>query len=244
MPVTPSAPGIYAVTLDHDEPVSVNADRPHLAEKSVFVDLLNCKFGRAENLARREKEYRRTFGSEHMTFSVVAVTPNHRAVEAEVMRRLDQYRLRGGTGRATEWLEGIEPSKVIEVIKDVASIVGLMSHTDSSNAAESKRTTDTPRPAPPPAAQPTAVVTSDEIVEALTYLQRSGMTLDQLRDIHHSSARRETFAAARQYFTRVKELRERNLSYGCRLRFLSEQHSKSSGDFSALVRDALLRYPK
>lgn len=103
----PPLPGVYVVELLNEEPISVNANRPGIAVRCIKVTRANCKYGRAVNLARRQRDYHKTFGNQNVRFRFFAVTEQHAAVEALVGQRLAAYRVPGATGRANEWLQGI-----------------------------------------------------------------------------------------------------------------------------------------
>ena len=60
--------GIYIVTLNNEEPISVNANDPRIAHKAIKVTRTNCKFGKARNLKAREKYYFKTFGEHNVNF--------------------------------------------------------------------------------------------------------------------------------------------------------------------------------
>jgi hypothetical protein len=45
------------------------------------------------------------------------------AAEKAILAKLDDHRMRGRTGRKNEWLEGIEPNKVLEIA--VSTLDGL-----------------------------------------------------------------------------------------------------------------------
>lgn len=125
-------PGVYVVTMTNDEPISVNADRPGRAELCIRVNRENCKFGKAQDLFRRRREYARTFkGAER--FHPIATVSNPEVVETLVSMALDQYRIIGPTGRPNEWLQGVSAQYVHEVILEALvqsgqsySIVGTL----------------------------------------------------------------------------------------------------------------------
>lgn len=52
-----SLPGVYILEMLNEEPISVNADRPAIAERCIKVTRANCKYGQAVNLARRQRDY-------------------------------------------------------------------------------------------------------------------------------------------------------------------------------------------
>jgi hypothetical protein len=108
--------GIYIVSLNNHEPISVNAQDPRIADKAIKVTKANCKFGRAQSLKGREKYYFKTFGEHNANFMPVARIEDFAQAEKAVLARLDQYRIRGRTGRKNEWLEGISAEDVLGVV--------------------------------------------------------------------------------------------------------------------------------
>ncbi len=51
LPDSTTISGIYIVTLNNSEPISVNADDPRYAQTSIKVTRHNCKFGKAESIS-------------------------------------------------------------------------------------------------------------------------------------------------------------------------------------------------
>lgn len=111
-----TGPGLYVVTLTNEHPISVNADRPAGAEGCIKVTRANCKFGKAENLSVRRRNYFKTFGEQFVCFHPLAALDNPASVEAQIGERLYAHRILGATGRPNEWLEGISPQRVEEII--------------------------------------------------------------------------------------------------------------------------------
>ena len=107
--------GIYIVTLNNSEPISVNANDPRIAHKTIKVTKANCKFGKAKSLKTREKNYFKVFGEQNVNFIPVAHLEDIDFVESAVLAKLDRYRLRGRTGRKNEWLEGISAEEVLHI---------------------------------------------------------------------------------------------------------------------------------
>ena len=116
---TPKEPGIYLVTPTNSEPISVNADRPRIADRCIKVTSANCKVGKAKNLAVRERNYRKTFGADNVVFEVLAVVQEPERFEPHILRRLTPHRIRGEAGRLNEWLQGVSPDAVREIVQDV-----------------------------------------------------------------------------------------------------------------------------
>ena len=104
--------GLYIVTLNNVEPISVNADRPKIADKCIKVNFENCKLGRAKDFATRRKDYFRTFGSENVNFYPIVGMDDFKLAEKIAMPFQDEFRMRGRTGRKNEWLAGTDPFSV------------------------------------------------------------------------------------------------------------------------------------
>lgn len=76
-----------------------------------------------------------------------------------------------------------------------------------------------------------------QLLEDLAYLELAGMTVDQLRSLHHWAGRpgseeRVTFNSARDYFSRGHEMGANNSLFADRLHFVAEAHKR---DIAALV---------
>ena len=78
---------------------------------------------------------------------------------------------------------------------------------------------------------------SQEIHEALTYLQKHGMTDDQLHELHHKSSK-ETFAAALRYWSEDRDMKEQSEKYGKRLRYVMKRHQDGDSNFARLITEA------
>ena len=107
--------GLYLVTLNNWEPISVNAQDPRIADKAIKVTRANCKFGKAKSLEARKKNYFKTFGEHNVNFTPVVKLVEIEAVEKEILKRLEDFRIRGRTGRMNEWLQHIAPEQVIDI---------------------------------------------------------------------------------------------------------------------------------
>jgi hypothetical protein len=86
---------------------------------------------------------------------------------------------------------------------------------------------------------------TEQLVLDLKYLEGAGLSVDQLRSLHHwadrpDAARRVTFSTATRYFEKGQELQTNNSLFADRVRFVTSQHQKR---FSDLVEEALLTYP-
>ncbi len=230
----PPFPGVYVVELLNEHPISVNADRPSIAERCISVTKANCKYGRAKNLARRQRDYIRTFGSQHVRFCYFAVTDHYMAVEAKVAADLASYRMSGATGRLNEWLQGISANEVKHVVR--AAVESHSEREPTSSKVRKSKATSLP--------SSTLMSTSPgQIVDAAVYLERQGMSVSALRDLHHSSRRRETFRSTLRYFGKKTSSIGRNLIYGSRLIYLADAHRRTGKPFLELVQQALSRYP-
>jgi hypothetical protein len=108
--------GLYIVTLNNSEPISVNANDPRIADKAIKVTRANCKFGKAKNLRVREKNYFKVFGEHNANFMPVALVEDIVQAEKTILAKLDAYRMRGKTGRKNEWLEGITSQEVLQIV--------------------------------------------------------------------------------------------------------------------------------
>lgn len=86
---------------------------------------------------------------------------------------------------------------------------------------------------------------STQLLDDLAYLESVGMTLDQLRSLHHWAGRpgseeRVTFKSARDYFSRGHEMGTNNSLFAERLHLVAEAHKH---DLSALVEMAVRAVP-
>ena len=107
--------GLYIVTLNNEHPISVNAQDPRIAHKAIKVTKENCKFGKAKVLEGRRKNYYKTFGEENVNYFPIVRMLDIEAAEKAILSKLNEYRMRGRTGRRNEWLEGIDPNQVLEI---------------------------------------------------------------------------------------------------------------------------------
>jgi len=117
--------GIYIVTLNNSEPISVNAHDPRIAHKAIKVTNANCKFGKAKSLKVREKNYYKVFGEHNVNFMPVALIEDIAQAEKAVLAKLDSFRIRGQTGRKNEWLEGIGAKEVLRVVMDTLEALDI-----------------------------------------------------------------------------------------------------------------------
>jgi hypothetical protein len=231
----PSSPGVYVIELLNEEPISVNADRPLIADRCIRVTRENCKYGQAKNLARRQLDYEKTFGLQNVRFRYFAITEQFASVETEVGRRLLQYRIRGSRGRLNEWLQGISAEVVEAVVREVLTALPV-TYTSRSLKEQTEKMPTRGRDEP-------TCVTSTALVEAATYLQAHGMAVDLLRNLHHSPNRNETFTSTLRYFSARSELKLSNVAYGARLIHVAQQHQATGAPFDLIAAEALKLYP-
>jgi hypothetical protein len=104
--------GLYIVTLNNEQPISVNANDPRIAHRCIRVSNQNCKFGKAKSLSRRRDNYCKVFGAENVNFRPIALTTDIGLAERLVLKALGAWRVRGSTGRKNEWLVGIAAAEV------------------------------------------------------------------------------------------------------------------------------------
>jgi hypothetical protein len=83
----------------------------------------------------------------------------------------------------------------------------------------------------------------ERLVAAAKYLEANGMSAAQLRAVHHSQRRLETFASTYRYFGENKELRHNNLLYAERLIYIAEEHRRGRRSIASLVQEAIERWP-
>ena len=107
--------GLYLVTLNNWEPISVNAQDLRVADKAIKVTWANCKFAKAKNLEGRKRNYFKTFGEHNVNFMPVVKLVEIDAVEKEILIRLKDYRIKGRTGLMNEWLQHIAPEQAIDI---------------------------------------------------------------------------------------------------------------------------------
>jgi hypothetical protein len=85
---------------------------------------------------------------------------------------------------------------------------------------------------------------TDQLLADLDYLEAAGMTVDQLRSLHHWSEEetreRVTFSSARDYFSHGHAMRSNNAAFAERLRFVADLHQRG---LAGLVDAALQRHP-
>ncbi|MDO9107150.1 MAG: hypothetical protein Q7U57_19585 [Methylovulum sp.] len=107
--------GLYVVTLNNSQPISANADDKRIAHKAIKVNKENCKFGKAVNLENRKYNYYKTFGQGNVNFIPIASLSEIAIAEQEILKLLLEYRLISPSGNLTEWMHGIDASKIIDL---------------------------------------------------------------------------------------------------------------------------------
>lgn len=130
------ASGIYIVTLNNDEPISVNAHDPRIANRAVKVNRLHCKIGKAASLAARRRNYEKTFTVANVNFFAIAEVEDFAAAERCILAQLRTYRVRGNTGRPNEWLVGIAPEEVERIALAALRDAGIAHRQISSVTAK------------------------------------------------------------------------------------------------------------
>jgi hypothetical protein len=83
----------------------------------------------------------------------------------------------------------------------------------------------------------------ESLVSAVQYLEQHGLSVEQLRALHHPQRRPETFASTLKYFGQSKELKPLNRKYAERLIYIASEHRNGRAGLSALVEQALSRWP-
>lgn len=86
--------------------------------------------------------------------------------------------------------------------------------------------------------------TATQLLEDLDYLEQAGMTVEQLRSLHHwagtSTEKKVTYATVRDYFSHGRDMRENNTIFAERLHLVAQTHRRG---IPALVEIALRAYP-
>lgn len=121
----PNMSGLYIVTLNNQDPISVNAGDPRIADRCIKVTKDNCKFGQTRDLATRKKDYFWHFGEHNVNFFPLAQLRDSDKAEQAILLRLDDYRIRSKAGRKNEWLVGIEPMEVERIVFSTLDELGL-----------------------------------------------------------------------------------------------------------------------
>jgi hypothetical protein len=121
---TPTAPGIYVVTLRSDSLVPVTQDARYV-NSCARVNCLNLKLGKARNLARRERDYLKDFGRGNVLFTAIATTHDIVRAETAILRRLGPYRKPSPKGGKMEWLENLGLADAIRLAREALDHEGV-----------------------------------------------------------------------------------------------------------------------
>ena len=111
--------GVYIVTLNNTELISVNRGDKRVEEKSIKVNKDNYKVGKCIDFHKRRLNYYKTFGEENVNFKILYETNDYSKVEKKILSKLDDYRIKGKSGRKNEWLENISYNEVISIMNEV-----------------------------------------------------------------------------------------------------------------------------
>ena len=120
--------GLYIVTLNNRELISVNRNDKRVADKAIKVNRQNCKVGKAMDFKNRERNYVRVFGEPNVNFYRIAGVGNAEELdkaEKMILDKLKPFRIKGRTGRLNEWLQGISPNEVERIMIDTLSESGV-----------------------------------------------------------------------------------------------------------------------
>jgi len=84
-----------------------------------------------------------------------------------------------------------------------------------------------------------------QLVEDAHYLESVGMSREQLSQLHHSSLNggMESFGGTYSYFGKSKSLRQNNIDYAERLRFVADKHKQGEHGIAFLIQQALRKWP-
>ncbi|MEO7431474.1 MAG: hypothetical protein ABIR62_05505 [Dokdonella sp.] len=113
--------GLYIVSLVNEQPIGVNANDPRRAATCLRVNRLNCKFGKAKNLATRRKNYDAVFGAHNVRFHPIVAMDDAAQGERTVLVDLRAFRVRHSNGRMHEWLVGITPEQLEGIVLQALS---------------------------------------------------------------------------------------------------------------------------
>ena len=105
------------VTLNNEQPISINAQDPRYADKVYKANNKNVKVGKAKTLSGRMGNYFKTFGEKNVNFFPLIITDEIDSAEKLVMKQLVKYRVKNPvSNRNTEWLIGITRDQAIEIV--------------------------------------------------------------------------------------------------------------------------------
>lgn len=243
----PAQSGLYFVTLRGEALVSVNDNNSAIRDRCIRVSHLNCKLGRARNLRARYRAYCKTFSLARVDFRVLSDHPEAYDAEAALLAEFLQWRMRGSSGRLNEWLADIAPDIVFERAE---RFCGLHFGNPDADPAPSAKSAS---PALLPLAKASALGTHtvrkpgdyrpSEMVLLLQQARDSGMTVEQLRKLHHLPRHRETFDKAINHFSGTGQMRGTNQRYAARLDFVIRE-TRLGASFESVLVQALARFPK
>lgn len=126
--------GLYIVTLNNNDPISVNQGDKRIRGKlnqpyeeiCIKVNRANCKFGKAKNFEARRQNYIKTFGQDNIVFTPLFEMGDIVKGEKIVLEKLKKYRARNPfSHRITEWLENIEAVEVKKIAQSALLTSGL-----------------------------------------------------------------------------------------------------------------------
>lgn len=85
---------------------------------------------------------------------------------------------------------------------------------------------------------------TNQLLADLDYLEKAGMTIGQLRSLHHGldgeTADRVAFRSARAYFSHVHPMKSKNAALVERLRLVTDFHQRG---LERLIAEAIRKYP-
>lgn len=84
-----------------------------------------------------------------------------------------------------------------------------------------------------------------DVIAAALYLESVGMTGHQLTRLHHFSinGRKVSFAETYRYFENPKDLRQNNLRFAERLKFVADTHRLGGRGIDSIIDEARERWP-
>lgn len=269
----PAQSGLYLVTLNNDEPISVNADDCRLADRAIKVRRGNLKVGKAVDLVRRHRNYTKTFGSGNVNFHILASVSGGKSalqrVETAVLEGLAPFRLQGQR-RLTEWLGGVSEPRARELACEALRRSGVeyvLAEGKAQHSVEAQKSqrekggTSMGHPfshasdqdSPQSSLQSTTY--AGRSIELMDFLESSGLLTDPLfRSVHHLGT---AFKAHRKHCADLVQkgsdfARDRrgdsNRLICRRLELIADQLGRHNSqltttEFEELVHSALRAYP-
>lgn len=84
-----------------------------------------------------------------------------------------------------------------------------------------------------------------QLVQASLYLQLQGMSQEHYSQLHHFSlkGREVTFTSTLRYFGTSKNLRQNNIAFAERCKYVESEHRRTGESFAVLIEQALQRFP-